>query len=130
MGAIPESSCKEAIEGISELPAGTGSLSDWQLCPFFYSAVSPNSALAKADSGTKTEVSHGECEDQRALSDCLSARPGVSCRREAVNLQRAPKPRLHPWDTSVFVPESRVRGVLFAKENKAPIEYQADTEES
>ena len=49
MGAIPESSCKEAIEGISELSAGTESLSDWQLCPFFYSAVSPNSALAKAD---------------------------------------------------------------------------------
>lgn len=41
-----------------------------------------------------------------------------------------PKPRLHPWDTSVFVPESRVRGVLFARRTKAPIEYQEDTEES
>ena len=41
-----------------------------------------------------------------------------------------PKPRLHPWDTSVFVPKSRVRGVLFARRNKVPIEYQEDTEES
>ena len=83
-----------------------------------------------ADSGTKTEVSHGECEDQGASPGCLSARPGVSCRGEAVGPQRAPKPRLHPWDTSVFVPESRVRGVLFARRNKAPIEYQEDTEAS
>ena len=79
---------------------------------------------------TKTEVSHGECEDQGASPGCLSARPGVSCRGEAVGPQRAPKPRLHPWDTSVFAPESRARGVLFARRNKAPIEYQADTEES
>lgn len=80
------------------------------------------------NSGTKAEMSHGECEDQGASSDCLSARPGVSCRGEAINLQRAPKPRPHPQDTSIFVPESRVRGVLFARRNKAPIEYQADTE--
>ena len=92
------------------------------------SAVPPNSTLPKADSGTKTEVSHGECEDQRASLGCLSARPGVSCREEAVNLQQPPKPRLHPWDTSVFVPESRARGVLFVRRNKAPIEYQEDTE--
>lgn len=82
------------------------------------------------NSGTKAEVSHWECEDQGASPDCLSARPGVSCRGEAVGPQRAPKPRLHPWDTSVFVPESRVRGVLFARRSKVPIEYQADTEES
>lgn len=80
------------------------------------------------NSGTKTEVSHGECEDQGASPDCLSARPGVSCRGEAVGPQRAPKPRLHPWDTSVFVPESRVRGVLFARRSKVPTEYQEDTE--
>ena len=80
------------------------------------------------NSGTKAEMSHGECEDQRASPDCLSARPGISCRGEAVDPQRAPKPRLHPWDTSVFVPESRVRGVFFARRDKVPIEYQADTE--
>ena len=80
------------------------------------------------NSGTKAEMSHGECEDQGASSDRPNARPGVSCRGEAVGPQRAPKPRLHPWDTSVFVPESRARGVLFARRNKAPIEYQADTE--
>lgn len=80
------------------------------------------------NSGTKTEVFHGECEDQGASSDCLSTRPGVSRREEAVGPQRAPKPRLHPWDTSVFVPESRVRGELFVRRNKAPIEYQEDTE--
>ena len=82
------------------------------------------------NSGTKTEVSHGECEDQGASSDRPNARPGVSRREEAVGPQRAPKPRLHPWDTSVFVPEFRARGVRFARRNKAPIEYQADTEES
>lgn len=82
------------------------------------------------NSGTKAEVSHGECEDQGASPGCLSVRPGVSRREEAVGPQRAPKPRLHPWDTSVFVPESRARGVLFARRNKASIEYQADTEES
>ena len=82
------------------------------------------------NSGTKAEMSDGKCEDQGASSDCLSTRPGVSCRGEAVSPQRAPKPRLHPWDTSVFVPESRARGVLFARRNKASIEYQADTEES
>ena len=80
------------------------------------------------NSGTKAEVSHWECEDQGASPDCLSARPGVSCRGEAINLQQPPKPRLHPWDTSVFVPESRARGVLFARGSKVPIEYQADTE--
>lgn len=80
------------------------------------------------NSGTKTEVSHGECEDQGASSDCLSTRPGVSRRGEAVGPQRAPKPRLHPWDTSAFVPESRARGEFFMRRNKAPIEYQADTE--
>mgnify|MGYP001782665865 CR=1 FL=1 len=80
------------------------------------------------NSGTKAEVSHGECEDQVASSDCLSTRPGVSCWGEAINLQQPPKPKLHPWDTSVFVPESRARGVLFVRRNKAPIEYQADTE--
>lgn len=80
------------------------------------------------NSGTKAEMSHGECEDQGASSDCLSARPGVSRREEAVGPQRAPKPRLHPWDTSVFVPESRARGELFVRRNKAPIEYQEDTE--
>ena len=82
------------------------------------------------NSDTKAEVSRWECEDQGASPDCLSARPGISCRGETVGPQRAPKPRLHPWDTSVFVPESRVRGVLFARRNKAPIEYQEDTEES
>lgn len=82
------------------------------------------------NSGTKAEVSHWECEDQGASPSCLSTRPGVSCRGEAINLQQPPKPRLHPWDTSVFVPESRARGVLFARRNKASIEYQADTEES
>lgn len=82
------------------------------------------------NSGAKAEVSHGECEDQGASPDCSSARPGVSRRGEAVGPQRVPKPRLHPWDTSVFVPEFRARGVLFARRNKAPIEYQADTEES
>ena len=75
------------------------------------------------NSGTKAEMSHEECEDQRASPGCLSARPGVSRREEAVGPQRAPKPRLHPWDTSVFVPESRVRGVLFARRNKVPTEY-------
>lgn len=80
------------------------------------------------NSGTKTEVSHGECEDQGASPGCLNARPGVSCREEAVNLQQPPKPRLHPWDTSVFVPEFRANSVLFARRNKAPIEYQEDTE--
>ena len=80
------------------------------------------------NSGTKAEVSHGECEDQGASPSCLSTRPGVSCRGEAINLQQPPKPRLHPRDTSVFVPESRVRGVLFARRDKAPIEYQEDTE--
>ena len=130
MGAIPEGSCGEAAEGISELPVGAGSLSDWQLCLLYYSAVPPNSTVAKADSGTKTEVSHGKSEDQGASSDCPSARPGVSRRGEAVNLQRAPKPRLYPWDNSVFVPESRVRGVFFARRSKVPIEYQEDTEES
>ena len=82
------------------------------------------------NSGTKTEVSHGECENQGASPGCLSTRPGVSRREEAVGPQRAPKPRLHPWDTSVFVPESRVRGVLFARRSKVPIEYQADAEAS
>ena len=118
MGAISEGSCGEAAEGISELPAGTGSLSDWQLCLFFYSAVSPNSALAKADSGTKTEVSHGESENQGASSGCLRTRTGVSRRGEAVNLQRAPKPRLYPWDNSVFAPESWVRGALLQEETR------------
>lgn len=80
------------------------------------------------NSGTKAEVSHGECDDQGASPDCLSARPGASRRGEAVGPQRVPKPRLHPWDTSVFAPESRARGVLFVRRNKAPIEYQADTE--
>lgn len=80
------------------------------------------------NSGTKAEMSHGECEDQGASSDCLSARPGVSCRGEAINLQQPPKPRLHPWDNSVFVPESRARGVLFARRSKIPTEYQEDTE--
>lgn len=80
------------------------------------------------NSGTKAEMSHGECEDQRASPDCLSARPGVSRREEAVGPQRAPKPRLHPWDTSVFVPESRANSVLFARRGKVSIEYQADTE--
>lgn len=80
------------------------------------------------NSGTKTEVSHGECEDQGASSDCLSTRPGVSRRGEAVGPQRAPKPRLHPWDTSVFMPESRACGVLFARSIKVPIEYQEDAE--
>ena len=80
------------------------------------------------NSGTKAEMSHGECEDQGASSDRPNARPGVSRREEAVGPQRAPKPRLHPWDTSVFVPESRVRGVLFARRSKVPIEYQEDTE--
>lgn len=80
------------------------------------------------NSGTKAEMSHGKCEDQGASPGCLSTRPGVSRREEAVGPQRAPKPRLHPWDTSVFVPESRARGVLFARRSKAPIEYQADTE--
>lgn len=70
------------------------------------------------NSGTKAEMSHGECEDQRASPGCLSARPGVSRREEAVGPQRAPKPRLHPWDTSVFVPESRVRGVLLREETR------------
>ena len=78
-----------------------------------------------ADSGTKTEVSHGECEDRGASSDRPSTRPGVSCRGEAVGPQRAPKPRPYPWDTSVFVPESCVRGVLFARRSKVPVEYQA-----
>lgn len=82
------------------------------------------------NSGTKTEVSHGECEDQGASPSCLSVRPGVSRREEAVGPQRAPKPRLHPWDTSVFVPESRVRGVLFARRSKVLIEYQEENEES
>lgn len=54
------------------------------------------------NSDTKAEMSHGECEDQGASPDCLNARPGVSRRGEAVGPQRAPKPRLHPWDTSVF----------------------------
>ena len=70
------------------------------------------------NSGTKTEISHGECEDQGASSDRPSMRPGVSCWREAVNLQQPPKPRLHPWDTSVFLPESRVRGVLFVRRTR------------
>lgn len=74
--------------------------------------------------GTKAEVSHGECEDQGASSDRLSARPGVSCRGEADDPQRAPKLRLYPWDTSVFVPESRVRGVHFARKSKVPTEYR------
>ena len=82
------------------------------------------------NSGTKAEMSHGKCEDQGASSDCLSTRPGVSCRGEAVSPQRAPKPRLHPWDTSVFVPESRARGVLFARRSKIPTEYQEDIEAS
>lgn len=43
------------------------------------------------NSGTKAEVSHGECEDQRASPDCLSTRPGVSCRGEVVGPQRAPQ---------------------------------------
>ena len=81
------------------------------------------------NSGTKAEMSHGECEDQGASSDRPNARPGVSCREEAVGPQRAPKPRPYPWDTSVFVPESRDRGVLFAERNEVPIEYQTDTEE-
>lgn len=76
------------------------------------------------NSGTKAEMSHGECEDQRASLGCLSARPGVSCREEAVNLQQPPKPRLHPWDTSVFVPKFRARGVLFARKSKVPTEYR------
>ena len=82
------------------------------------------------NSGTKAEMFHGECEDQGASSDRPNARPGVSCREEAASLQQPPKPKLHPWDTSVFVPESRVRGVLFAIRSKVPIEYQADTEAS
>lgn len=82
------------------------------------------------NSGTKTEVSHGECENQGASSGCLNARPGVSRRGEAVGPQRAPKPRLHPWDTSAFVPESRANSVLFARRNEVPIEYQEDTEAS
>lgn len=43
------------------------------------------------NSGTKTEVSLGECEDQGASPGCLSARPGVSCRGEVVGPQRAPQ---------------------------------------
>ena len=75
-------------------------------------------AVAKADSGTKAEISHGECEGRGASSGCPTSRPGVSCRREAVNLQQPPKPRLHPWDTSVFVPESRVRGYFLREETR------------
>ena len=52
-----------------------------------------------------------------ALSDCLKLRLGMSCRGGIVNPQQPPKPRPYPWDTSVFVPESRVRGVLFARRN-------------
>ena len=78
----------------------------------------PNTALVKADSGTKAEVSHEEYEGQGASSDCLSTRHEVSCREEVANPQRAPKPRLHPWDTSVFVPESRVRGVLLREKTR------------
>lgn len=44
------------------------------------------------NSGTKAEMSHGECEDQGASPGCLSARPVVSRRGEAVGPQRAPKP--------------------------------------
>lgn len=80
------------------------------------------------NSGAKAEMSHGECEDQGTSPGCLSARPGVSYRGETVGPQRVPKPRLHPWDTSVFVPESRVRSVLFARRGKVPTEYQEDTE--
>lgn len=76
------------------------------------------------NSGTKTEVSHGECEGQGASSGCPNARPGVSCRGEAVAPQRAPKPRPYPWDTSVFVPKFRARGVLFARKSKVPTEYR------
>lgn len=43
------------------------------------------------NSGTKAEMPHGECEDQRASPDCLSTRPGVSCRGEVVGPQRAPQ---------------------------------------
>lgn len=43
------------------------------------------------NSGTKTEVSHWECEDQGASSDRPNARPGVSCRGEVVGPQRAPQ---------------------------------------
>ena len=67
------------------------------------------------NSGTKTEVSHGECEDQGASSDRPNARPEVSCREEAVNLQQPPKPKLHPWDTSVFG-QNLVFAVYFLQE--------------
>ena len=83
-----------------------------------------------ADSGTKAEVSHGECVGTEKPSSWAFVRPGVSSRERSINPQQPPEEGLHPWDTSVFVPESRVRGVLFARRSKVPIEYQADAEAS
>lgn len=42
------------------------------------------------NSGTKAEMSHGECEDQGASPGCLSAQPGVSRREEAVGRSELP----------------------------------------
>ena len=68
-----------------------------------------------ADSGTKTEVSHGESVGTGEPSGWAFLRPGVSCRERFINPQQPPEEGLHPWDTSVFVPEFLASRVLFEK---------------
>ena len=65
-----------------------------------------------ADSGTKAEVSHGECVGTEKPSSWAFVRPGVSSRERSINPQQPPEEGLHPWDTSVFVPEFLVCCVL------------------
>ena len=68
-----------------------------------------------ADSGTKTEVSHGESVRTGETSGWAFLRPGVSCRERFINPQQPPEEGLHPRDTSVFVPEFLACGVLYSK---------------
>lgn len=65
-----------------------------------------------ADSGTKAEVSHRECVGTEKPSSWAFVRPGVSSRERSINPQQPPEEGLHPWDTSVFVPEFLVCCVL------------------
>lgn len=68
-----------------------------------------------ADSGTKTEVSRRECVGTGEPSGWAFLRTGASCRKRFINPQQPPEEGLHPWDTSVFVPEFLACGVLYSK---------------
>ncbi len=81
-------------------------------CPGTKAELSRKSSRSGPDSGTKTEVSHGNSPEsgrQRRLRDQLSKKTpghGIPCFE---GLRPFP---LLPWDTSVFVPEFPSPAVL------------------